>query len=154
MLIVYSLAYLVGDFLRAFFYRSDTSDDAIGISVMFFFLSIWLVLDAFIYYQAFLDDMQLLHSGSNLDLMVEGTGLTSTQRLDSEVGIHSDSEVIQADQPEQTTQTANNNNTNRPPHPHIGLRKEETFMQIYKRWTFYLNTEVGMAYFLNIGERQ
>ena len=51
MLVLYSSLYLVGDFLRAFFYKADDSADAVGISVLFFFLSIWLVLNSIIYYK-------------------------------------------------------------------------------------------------------
>jgi hypothetical protein len=126
MLVIYCVVYLIGDFLRAFFYRSDTSSDAVGISVLFFFLSIWLVLNSLIYYKAFLQEMESYHTGGAV-AAVEGTGVSSAN-----------AEFANGERSEGPITTAQS--------------KNETFGQAYKRWTYYLKTEVGIAYFLNIGE--
>lgn len=122
MLVLYSLLYLIGDFLRAFFYRSDSSSDAVGISVLFFFLSIWLFLNSIIYFRAFMHELETYSTSGGSS--VEGTGVASAN---TEMTVGGGDQQITSAQ-----------------------SKNETTMQIWKRWTYYLRTEVGLAYFLNI----
>ena len=128
MLVIYSFLYVIGDFLRAFFYRSDESSDAVGISVLFFFLSIWLVLNSLIYYKAFLQEMESYTISGHSTSHGAGTGVSSANAEVSAGG--------SSDQPPTTSAKSEN----------------ETFDQACKRWTYYLRTEVGLAYFLNISQ--
>lgn len=65
---------------------------------------------------------------ANGRLGVEGSGITSAH-----------TEVIESGDVAPPTTSAKSAN--------------ESFGQAYRRWTFYLRTEVGMAYFLNIGQQ-
>ena len=181
MLVVYCIFYLMGDFLRAFFYPSDNSSDAVGISVLFFFLSLWLLVNSIVYYRAFLEEMDIFHSsGGSMSHLVDGYGITSAHsELNRKLSLATDSRPTTPT----TRQTTSTTPTSRPaPSPTVEsiqsttsdsitrmdgdnasaestptvllprlsqLHPKLSWKQTYHRWTRYLNTEVGIAYFLN-----
>jgi hypothetical protein len=150
MLLIYCLLYAVGDFLRALFYKSDTSTNAVGLAVYFWLLSIWLVIDAVVYYKAFMIEQQTLQpdrlpvAASRNSSDSAGTELSAIQPSieSSELRTHTPENIAQV-------QEANPSPSRKPIHSSGGGDPEP-----YHKWTYWLNTTGGLAYFLNIRKLQ
>lgn len=148
MLLLYSLLYCIGDFLRAFIYNSSSSSSAagVGLAITFFVLSVWLLLNALIYFKAFLEEMELLRSSSSSKHVatvredsespgpIEGTGVLSTNAEIANGGLGG---VDGGSEPP-------------PPLSSKDRSTDSSFASAYRRWSYYLHTRVGLAYFLNI----
>jgi hypothetical protein len=177
MLLLYCILYAIGDLLRAFWFESDQSDDAVGISVIFFVLSIWLVINSILYYAAFIDEMEYRsHQISNTpnnsnvsmdnhlmrpvspSIRIEGSGVSialAEAAANGAVGLTSGNNNIPSDSENIILDDARigTRNDSAGGYGSSDRATEDTgfnFTRIYRRWTFYLHTEVGLAYFLNI----
>jgi len=155
MLLLYCILYAIGDLLRAFWFESDQSDDAVGISAIFFVLSIWLVINSIIYYKAFLDEMDESHgrrsaAGARSTPHIEGTGVSSAlaeAAANGAIGLHagpiSDADITLEDARTGVRRSSSGDDS-------LSYGSGSGWSRTYRRWTRYLFTEVGIAYFLNI----
>jgi len=165
MLVLYCVLYAVGDLLRAFWFESDSSDDAQAISVIFFLLALWLTANAVLYYRAFLDEMDAAaemeqdgaggrnaRSGTHC---IEGTGVSmalAEAAANGAVGIATGtapSDVDLAMAPS-ASDSRSSSEPSRQGSRRAAVGWGSGWRGTWQRWTFYLNTEAGIAYALNI----
>jgi hypothetical protein len=220
MLSLYCVLYALGDLLRARWFARDATPDAVGVSVGFFVLSLWLVANSIVYYRAFLDEMdeaadaaaaaaetteaepnaggaavtidqeaQVSPAASTMDAggqrnrlgsmtgedartnHIEGTGVSFALAAAAAEGAltagfspsndDSCSNSVEAgSDPTTTTSSADATGSasavsvsvTEPSARPFGPRRRwgEGLRGTWRRWTFHLRSEVGLAYFLNI----